>query len=565
MRTFLSHCREQGKMKKLTFSLLALSSLVAALPALGSFTCDDPSFPNLTKYFEEAKIDIPIPFCSSPLAGGAQEAPASAPNFKIQLVTEPTTTASPDDNGLKTPTILPINTTLPIPPQPTHPLPFPRRHLHALNHRDTPSPTDPPSAALSKICSCLLAQASPAPPPPPVYITILPRPLPTTEPTPGPPGGQVFITVFPAPFPPIALSPATTSTSTVDFQIPVVNAVFPSDGGSPATTTTTAGVTTPTTAATPTRAPPLRFITRTTTTSLLGTLTSTETTTTTATVQPLSQSQPQPQLELQMKIAHSGPGPGPRSWFARVALAAHGGDDDVEKEEELTTTMTTTVEVTATAGTVTVTSVSVSQVTAGAAFESGSGFVCVAGVRVGRIAVAVEASGVGGGDSGPGSGEGAVGGEEVGSGMGLYCPGEEAKGYCCSGVNNTTSLPGGGGDGDYGNDVECKSPSQHTHQFPFLPRPFTKVEKRLIQRHLLPGTELPGQSRQAPDSGLGPRTPNCPAKRPVPLCCIVLASEMQAPVLGAVRLLRCSPPGPPQSLPSTMAPPPESSTTTVTT
>lgn len=493
MRTFLSHCREQGKMKKLTFSLLALSSLVAALPALDSFTCDDPSFPNLTKYFEEAKIDIPIPFCSSLLAGGAQEAPASAPNFKIQLVTEPTTTASPDDNGLKTPTILPINTTLPIPPQPTRPLPFPRRHLHALNHRDTPSPTDPPSAALSKICSCLLAQASPAPPSPPVYITILPRPLPTTEPTPGPPGGQVFITVFPAPFPPIALNPATTSTSTVDFQIPVVNAVFPSDAGLRATTTTRiTDIPAPTPAATPTWATPLRFITRTTTTSLRGTLTSTETTTTITTVVP----QTQRELELQMKIAHPGPGPGPRPGFARVAMAAHGGNDDKE-EEELTTTLTTTVEVTATAGTVTVTPVSVPQVTAGAGFESGSGFVRVAGGRVGRIAVAVEASGVGGGDSGPGSGEGAVGGEEVGSGMGLYCPGEEAKGYCCSGVNNTTSLPGGGGDGDDGNGVECKSPSQHTHQFPFLSRPFTKVEKRLIQRpsltrHRTPGTKQPG-------------------------------------------------------------------------
>lgn len=548
-------------MKKLTFSLLALSSLVAALPAPDSFTCDDPSFPNLTKYFEEAKIDIPIPFCSSLLAGGAQEAPASAPNFKIQLVTEPTTTASPDDNGLKTPTILPINTTLPIPPQPTRPLPFPRRHLHALNHRDTPSPTDPPSAALSKICSCLLAQASPAPPPPPVYITILPRPLPTTEPAPGPPGGQVFITVFPAPFPPIALNPATTSTSTVDFQIPVVNAVFPSDAGLRVTTTTRmTDIPAPTAAATPTWATPLRFITRTTTTSLRGTLTSTETTTTITTAVP----QTQRELELQMKIVHPGPDPGPRPGFARVAMAAHGGNDDKE-EEELTTTLTTTVEVTATAGTVTVTPVSVPQVTAGAGFESGSGFVRVAGGRVGRIAVAVEASGVGGGDSGPGSGGGAVGGEEVGSGMGLYCPGEEAKGYCCSGVNNTTSLPGGGGDGDDGNGVECKSPSQHTHQFPFLSRPFTKVEKRLIQRHLLPGTELPGQSSQAPDSGLEPRTPNCPAKRPVPLCCIVLASEMQAPVLGAVRLLRCSPPGPPQSLPSTMAPPPESSATIVTT
>lgn len=539
VRTFLSHCREQGKMKKLTFSLLTLSSLVAALPALDFFTCDDPSFPNLTKYFEEAKIDIPIPFCSSLLAGGAQEAPASAPNFKIQLVTEPTTTASPDDNGLKTPTILPINTTLPIPPQPTRPLPFPRRHLHALNHRDTPS------AALSKICSCLLAQASPAPPPPPVYITILPKPLPTTEPTPGPPGGQVFITVFPAPFPPIALNPATTSTSTVDFQIPVVNAVFPSDVGLRVTTTTRmTDIPAPTAAATPTWATPLRFITRTTTTSLRGTLTSTETTTTITTVEP----QTQRELELQMKIAH--PGPGPRPGFARVAMAAHGENDDKE-EEELTTTLTTTVEVTATAGTVTVTPVSVPQVT---------GAVVGAGGRVGAVRVAVVVEG-----SGPGSEEGAVGGEEVGSGMGLYCPGEEAKGYCCSGVNNTTSLPGGGGDGDDGNGVECKSPSQHTHQFPFLSRPFTKVEKRLIQRHLLPGTELPGQSSQAPDSGLGPRTPNCPAKRPVPLCCIVLASEMQAPVLGAVRLLRCSPPGPPQSLPSTMAPPPESSTTIFTT
>lgn len=420
-------------MKKLTFFLLALSGLVAALPAPDSLTCDDPSFPNLTKYFEEANIDIPIPFCSSLLAGGA---PASAPSFKIQLVTapEPTTTASPNDNELGTSTT--INTTLPLPPQPTRPLPFPRRHLHALNHR-APSATDPPSAALFKICSCLLAQASTTPSPPPVYITILPRPLPTNEPA--TPGQVVYITVFPAPFPPIPLNAATTSTSTVVFQLPVLNAVFPSDASSPPATTTT--TITPISAATtaPTRAPPLRFITRTTTSSILGTLTSTETTTTITTVVP----QPQRELQLHMKIAHPGPRPG----FARVALAAHGEDEEDEKEE-LTTTLTTTVEVTATAGTVTVTPLSVPEVT---------GAVVGAGGRVGAVRVAVvEGSGRG---SGPGSGAGAVRGEAMGSGMGLHCPGEDARGYCCSGVNNTTGLPGGGGSGGgAGNGVECKSP-----------------------------------------------------------------------------------------------------------
>lgn len=529
-------------MKKLTFFFLALSGLVAALPAPDSFTCNDPNFPNLTNYFEEANIDTPIPFCSSLLAGGAQETPASAPNFNIQLVTltnspESTATASPDDNELGTSTT--INTTLPIPPQPTRPLPFPRRHLHALNHR-APSPTDPPSAALSKICSCLLSQAS-STPSPPVYITILPRPPPTNEPA--TPGQVIYITVFPAPFPPIPLNAATTSTSTVVFQLPLIKAVLPSsDPASPTTTTTTATdipTSTPTTA---TRTPPLRFITRTTTSSLRSTLTSTETTTTITTVVP----QPQRELQLHMKIAH--PGPGARPGVARVALAAHGGDDDDDDDEELTTTLTTTVQVTATAETVTVTPVPVPEVT---------GAVVGAGGRVGAVRVAIVEG------SGPGSGEG---GQAVGSGMGLYCPGEEARGYCCSDVNNTTGLPGGGGDRGAGKGVECKSPTQLIP----TPRPPSGIleveEETLIPRHLLPGIDFPEQNSQTTNVGPEPRTPICPAERPVPLCCIDLAGDTETPVLGDVRLLRCSPPGPPQFLPSTtMAPPPESSTTIVIT
>ncbi|KAK1831818.1 hypothetical protein QBC39DRAFT_330381 [Podospora conica] len=405
-------------MKKLTFSLLALCGLAAAIPSPDLPACDDPRLLLLTKHFEDANVDISIPFCSSLLAGEVQTTPAA--NFQIEPVTlpftssdapEPTTTTSPeevDDDGDTT-------TTTPSPPPsntlPTRPRALPRRHLHALNHRDSTATSAPLPSSTKPANDTLLR----------------------------------------------------------------------------------------------------KFFTRTTTTTLPGTLTAAGTIVSTATTSTTTTAQP---LPVQMKIAHPGPGPG----FARVALAAHRGGGD-----EVTTTRTTTVEVTATAGTVTVTPPV-------AVHTSGSGFLA-GGHHVVRVGVVEGEGGSGSGSNGGGVRPEAVVDDGFRSNAGvLQCPGQEARGYCCSppgGVGSNSTVPNtsvNGTDGGGSAGVECQIPS-------------------------------------SPE----PKAPNCPADHPVPLCCITLAGDTQAPELaslGDVRLLRCAPPS--ASLATRfMASPPESTTTDV--